>query len=568
MAKTPLFAALRRAFQNARSHVHIAPTDPAASLALRRAFLKRAGAGAAGLAGLGVAGCDEDETPIDEVVAIVGGGMAGIHCAYRLKEGGIDATVYEAQNRVGGRMFSARGQFPQAPDQVCELGGELIDTGHTTLHALAAELGITLDDREETAGIKKDTWWVNGGEVPEATITQQFVAVAPVFQAAFDAAESDDEAFTTLDETSLDQWLQDNVPVATYPELHAVLQAAYRGEYGLENTEQSALNLIYLIGFDEPDPFRIFGVSDERYHTHDGNDTFPTRLAGALDPAQVALEHKLVAARGSGTSFELDFETPAGPKTVQATRIVFAVPFSVLREVDLSELELSDDKRTMIDTLGYGTNAKVMAGFSSKPWRETHMASGALTSDLGVQQTWETSIGQGGTHGVLTNFLGGMQGLASEAGTPDAWIQGVLPDLETVWPGITPTYTGTAVRMHWPTVPTMKGSYACYHPGQWAFWGTEGEREGNVHFCGEHTSLDFQGFMEGAAETGALVAAEILDDQGRTKPQGLLAALGPKLVVPQSCYRAGRFGRMNPLQRRKVKAAILGQLAAELEGVR
>jgi monoamine oxidase len=119
--------------------------------------------------------------------------------------------------------------------------------------------------------------------------------------------------------------------------------------------------------------------------------------------------------------------------------------------------------------------------------------------------------------------------------------------------------------MHWPTVPTMKGSYACYKPGQWQFFGLEGEREGNLHFCGEHTSLDFQGYMEGAAETGAFVAAEIIDEQGGTKPQSLVAALGVKLLFPQAVYRAGRFGRLSPFARRRMKREIMRRLAAEAD---
>ncbi len=536
-------------------------------LARRRAFLQ-ASAGSLALGAVpALGGCEEED--VADVIAIVGGGMAGVHCAYRLKEAGITATVYEAQSRVGGRMFSATGQFPQAPDQVCELGGELIDTGHVTLHELASQLGLALDDRaQEPAGIEVETYWLNGALVDNAVIQTQFNAVAPAFQAALEAADNPDDftAFDALDVTSLDQWLRDNVPVAQYPELHGVLQVAYRGEYGLENTEQSALNLIYLIGADDPDPFRIFGVSDERFHTHLGNESFPKLLAEGLDPEQLKLEHKLVAARDTEDGFELDFESPSGPVTVACTRIVFALPFSVLRDVDLTGLTLSDDKRAMIAELGYGTNAKVMAGFSSRVWRTApNSANGSLTTDFPVQQTWETTIGQDGAHGIITNFLGGAQGLASGTGTEAEWIAGVLPGLEQVWPGMTAAFTGTAVRMHWPTVPTMKGSYACYRPGQWAFFGLEGEREGNVHFCGEHTSLDFQGYMEGAAETGALVAAEIIDEQGKTQPQGLQAVLGVKLLLPQAAYRAHRFGRLTPFARRRVKREILDRVARELD---
>ncbi len=198
---------------------------------------------------------------------------------------------------------------------------------------------------------------------------------------------------------------------------------------------------------------------------------------------------------------------------------MFALPFTLLREVDLTELELSAEKRETIDEIGYGTNAKVMGHFTRRPWWDDHNESGLLTSDLGVQQGWDTTIGQEGTGapntpGIWTNFLGGDQGSAPANGTPEAWFGTVVTDLETVWPGSQAAWSGAAQRMHWPTFAWSKGSYTCYRPGQWRFWSTEGVREGNVHFCGEHTSIDFQGWMEGAAETGGLVSDEVLADLG------------------------------------------------------
>jgi monoamine oxidase len=243
---------------------------------------------------------------------------------------------------------------------------------------------------------------------------------------------------------------------------------------------------------------------------------------------------------------------------------VFALPFTKLREVDLSGVTLSDEKRNMIDTLGYGTNAKVMIGFSSRVWNVSHDTSGGMVTDLGVQQSWDTTIGQDGAHGILTNFLGGQAGLDSGAGEATDWAEGVMPDLETIWPGMQAAYTGEAVRMHWPTVPTMKGSYACYKPGQWAFFGLEGEREGNLHFCGEHTSLDFQGYMEGGAESGGFVAAEIIEDSDMAQPQGMIKALGVKLLVPQAGYRAQVYGNMNAFQRRRRARAIYAELAEKV----
>ena len=459
-------------------------------------------------------------------VAVVGAGVAGLHCAYRLQQAGVNVSVFEASNRVGGRMFTARDKAYDG--QVFELGGELIDSNHSTLFALAKEFDIQLDDRLADPDIQADVWFVGGAEVPESTIVEQFTAVAPAMADAVAAAddENDDTAFNELNETPLSDWLAQNVPTDQYPELFAILESAYRGEFGLEISEQSALNLLYLIGSDAPDPFRIFGESDERYHAHTGSESFPSALADELKEGVVSLDSRLVAlSGGDGAAFTLELASKDGTKRqVEADYVVLALPFSVLRKVSL-KVPLSDLKRQIIQELGYGTNAKVMGQFDSRVWREAHAKSGTVTSDLPLQQAWDTSIGQPGKRGILTNFLGGKAGADVGDPDPEAYYTGLLADFERIFPGVSDTYlSGSARRMHWPSYPYTLGSYTCYLPGQWSFWGHEGEREGNLLFCGEHTSVDFQGWMEGGAETGAFAAAEVLKDLG-LKPSRELSAI-------------------------------------------
>ncbi len=45
-------------------------------------------------------------------MAVIGAGMAGLASALELKRAGHDATVLEAQNRVGGRIFTCRDFAP------------------------------------------------------------------------------------------------------------------------------------------------------------------------------------------------------------------------------------------------------------------------------------------------------------------------------------------------------------------------------------------------------------------------------------------------------------------------
>jgi monoamine oxidase len=512
--------------------------------------------GAAELAAAGaLAACSSDEQAKrarDVRVAVIGAGIAGLHCAYRLQQSGVDVTVYEATTRVGGRMFTAREE--DYADQTFELGGELIDSNHSTMLALARELEITLDDRF-IEGVQNDVWFVAGVEVPEALIVEQFTAVAGAMVDAVEAADSDDAAFEELDNTPLADWLTENVPPSTYPELHAVLQAAYRGEFGLEPEEQSSLNLLYLIGSDEPDPFRIFGESDERYHAREGSDAFPTRLAEKLEEDVVHLGAQLTRLSESpsgGYRLELTDAKIASRTVVDFDHVVLAIPFSVLRKVTL-EVPLSEEKQQIIAELGYGTNSKVMGQFKTRVWREDHRKSGAITSDLPLQQTWDSSIGQPGERGILTNFLGGAAGVAVGELDEERYYTGLLQDLELVFPGVTEAYRpGTARRMHWPSYQHSLGSYTCYRPGQWSFWELEGAREGNLHFCGEHTSVDFQGWMEGGAETGALVAAEIIGELGLEPSPELSALVALKAVVPQPALSRSAVGKLGFRERRRL----------------
>jgi monoamine oxidase len=508
----------------------------------------------------GLAACARDGDDIldgDARVVIVGGGLAGITCAYRLAEAGVDVVVYEAWNRIGGRTFSTSEGAPAG--MMIELGGEFIDSNHATLWALAEELDITLDDLDALAP-PDELFFVGGDAVAEATILSQWMAVAPTMAAMVAAADSDDAAYEQYDNQTLRAWLDEHVPIADFPELYVILDVAYRGEFGLECDEQSALNLLYLMDPETVDEFLIFGDSDERWHAHGGSQQFVNRMAEALADEQIVLDRRLIAAReGAAGGYVLTFQDTDGNETeVEAEVVVFALPFTTLRECDLSGLTLSDTKRQIIAELGYGTNTKIMGSFSAPIWRDDFDASGTVTSDLPFQQCWDSSVGQAGTSGIITDFLGGEAGVDSGTGSAEDWYTTqVLPGLEQVFPGTTALYVAdSAVRMHWPSVPTHKGSYTCYRPGQWATWALEGVREGNLHFCGEHCSPEFQGWMEGAAETGNLVAMEIIDDLGASASvRHVELVTRATELVPHPCYH----GDLNPRLRWSARRRLLRQ---------
>lgn len=495
--------------------------------------------------------CGDNIRGTQPSIAIIGGGIAGMSCAHFLALAGVRAEVYEASMRIGGRMFTARGMLQG--EQICELGGELVDTDHVVVPALAASYGLTLDDlHAETANLKDDTFFFNHALLADDAIVTAFTPVAMKMQMAVAAGDMSDVEFERIDNMSIPQWLEQEAGLPPTATIRKLLEVSYLEEFGLEAFQQSAWNLITLIGYDAPDPFRVFGDSDERFHIHQGSDSVPNAIAEALSD-QVHLDHTLTKVVTGDKGYTLTFTTAGGAVTIEVDHVVYALPFTKLREVDLAGAQLPDDKLNVISQLGYGSNAKLMLQFDSRPWETNQTSSGGCITDTGqLQTTWATSRGQSGPQGILTNFVGGMRGIAIGDGTPESQAQMVLPWIDEVFPGTAAHYiAGSAIRQHWPSYPYARASYASYLIGQWAFLGMEGAREGNQHFCGEHCSENFQGYMEGGAETGAMVAGEILDDLAIPQPPVLAGLLQTITASPRGSYHAG-FGeriRLRDLRR-------------------
>jgi monoamine oxidase len=527
VARTPLFTLIQRSYRAARFPESAAQERPGPVRLTRRQFLQSTAAAAAALTAGGCASLPRRRS-VEPQVLIVGAGLAGLTAAWRLRQAGVRVRVLEAQDRVGGRCLSIRGPF--ADNQVAELGGELIDTGHTHIRALCEEFEITLDDLSvEPSEVDRECFYFGGQRYSEAEVVEAFRPVAALIARDLatiggdgDISYARPQNAAALDQLSISEWL---TAARVSGWFRSLLETAYTTEYGLEAGNQSALNLLLLIS-PEPEPFRIFGESDERFHVHGGNDrivkALVSRIGAAIDTG-VVLE--AVDARSDG-AVELSLRSGAHSYTLAAPHVVLALPFTLLRRVKMG-VELPEAKRLAIGELGYGTNAKLMIGFDKRTWRTIHNSNGSLLTDLAFQCTWETSRAQRGEAGILTNFTGGTQGVRLGDGDPGEQVMRVLGDLERVFPGVSGVRRQTAqARSHWPSNPWVLGSYSCYRPGQWTtIHGAEGERVGNVHFAGEHCSADAQGFLEGAVETGEAAAAEILADMGVPVPARKVADL-------------------------------------------
>ncbi len=576
MAKSNLMRTLKRAIQHMRQAERLGMSDAeyAERMAglpgrisrrrlLRNSALALAAAPLVPALGMTPASATEDSElsgGVDrkiEGALIIGGGAAGLAAGFQLHRPRKDQngqmirpvpfTLIEGSQRWGGRVFTKENFIDR---QFVEMGGELVDTEHEMIFRLCKWLGLELEEFStgETEGLA-DTLYHFGNRVfDHEQITREvrplvkYVGnvVSKVYTTK--AGEEYDGYLTyhaknklTADFGKYDQMtLKDFLASAPgSPWMRMAIEVAYLGEYGLDTDQQSALNLTELFDDDLEDGFSMYGASDEAFRIKGGSSQLinglKTYLEGLTNPyrdkAEFIRGHMLTSIHQvRDGSLRCTFGRPSGGElNLVAENVICTVPFSTLKNVDMDTLAISKVKRSCIDQMGYGTNSKVLLGFKNTFWRKPELlngfpaSKGEIYGDFRSASYWESSRLQGGDQrrGVLTNYLGGSEGLAAglnHKGRPDQGARSVSLAIDDLGKMFGPLAKEQFIKdrfliANWSRVfgGFQQGSYTCLLPGQYgSIWGAAGEAEleGRLLFAGEHTSLDFWGYMNGAYDSG------------------------------------------------------------------
>ena len=470
-------------------------------------------------------------------IAVVGAGIAGLNAALTLQDAGLSCTIYEASNRIGGRMHSDAVTW--ADGMVSEWCGEFIDGDHETLHRLVKRFGLKTIDLGWAGGNRAQRiMYFSNRYYSGEELVRDFQALAPLLQQqvreiSFPTtyAHSTETGYR-LDHLSAYDWIEQYVEGGHNGPLGHLLENACTGYFGLDTREQSSLNLVSMFGSWD----LLSGSTTSRSMQGSskiagGNQQLPLAIAHSLQEGSIHLRHQLVALEQNHDDLlTLTFATPGGSLEVQCDHAILTLPFSTLRHVDYRRAGFDPLKRAAIEQLGYGTISKLFLQFDQPywsqdgPWPRAH--GGFIITDLDIQTLWDASAGRVGPSGLLVDYTSGRRGAAyapasaysttADSANIQSYAHHCLQQLERVFPGISAHYTGKAALSYPTGDPYLLGSYSCWRVGQYThFGGYEGVRQGPVHFAGEHCSVDFQGFMEGAAREGARAAQEILQDLSR-----------------------------------------------------
>ncbi len=507
----------------------------------RRRFLSLAGlvAGATAVPGAGLAlsgSTRRPASPSHPRVIVVGAGIAGLGCAYRLwTQYGIRSEIYEYNDVPGGRIRTLRGYFDDG--QIVEEHAEFVNPEHTATLALASSFDLTLDNCDKYPSgthARQETMRFHGGSWSQASLNQAWHEWGwELFhKAAFSTAPwpqlyySNNEGGRRFDHMSVSEWIDTYVPGGLDSDFGALCVAAVLDEFGGPPEEQSSLNLVYLLGQDatrpngwQPTRQPALGGANEKWHVHGGNDQLISGLIGRLPSGAVHLGQKLVAVRApSSGGYVCTFDCGLTTETVAADHVVLACPFTTLRMVDLRGVPIPPLHLRAIDEEPLGSNAKFFLQFGSRVWN-AERADGNCYCGGVVEGGWDPTIYQPGASGILAALPGGdvgedwgsRYGLTEYMGTPPApMVNDYLQGFDDLFPGVEAAYNGKSYYVWSSGDPHILGAYSYLKVGQYTgFNGVQGRREGNLHFAGEHTSINFQGYVEGGLRSGYRCADEV-----------------------------------------------------------
>lgn len=431
-------------------------------------------------------------------VIVVGAGLAGLTAAVRLKGMGAKVSLIEARDRVGGRVLTLRGAFAQ--EQHAEAGGDFIDEGQHEIIRLIKKQGLTLRSilREGFAfvqhqGPSRRRRHILSGQEAWDMLTHALCPLVTAYRTTDKRWDSPIAA--QLARQPVAQWLDE---IKADSSMRAVMRGL-RGFFLADPEELSLLALVDQLAADVPGQAAMYRIEG-------GNDRLPLALAEHLRE-DLQLNSVVLAISQDRNSVRVRVETPNGQEAwIQGKYVVLAVPTTTLRSIQMQP-RLPAKQVRAIHSLKYGRTTKALLQFDKSFWRRKGRPR-AYGTDAPTGAFWDANEEQAGDGGILTLMAGGQASEDTQKIVAQRGVEGLVDALD--WMG-----SRSATLLHsrivtWEADPWAQGGYAYFDPGfdpclrSWL-----ARPHGRIVFAGEHTSMNWQGYMNGAVESGLRAADEV-----------------------------------------------------------
>jgi monoamine oxidase len=431
-------------------------------------------------------------------VLVAGAGLAGLAAARDLIARGATVTVIDVRDRVGGRVWTIRDGF--AEGQHAEAGGDVIDEEQHEIRTLTAEVGLKL-----TRILKGGFGYVgadgNGrAKIVARNATHGWARLAAELKGVsrpYILAERrwDSPITADLARRSVSAWLDQ-------AKADADLRATATGLRGFFLADPEELSLIALIDqFSENDAPAPGGM----YRIDGGNDRLVSALAEPLGD-RLHLNTDVVALSHRGKVVRVSVKSNRALAQINCDYAILALPATLLRRIPITPA-LPAQQHEAIVRLKYGRATKTLLQFSKRFWRATGRPR-AFGSPLPFGAVWDGNEEQRGRGGILSLLAGGGASDATQAIVAKHGARGLSDALD--WLGSKDSELQASRQIVWEQDPYARGGYAYFDPGfdpSLRAWLSR--PAGRLFFAGEHTSVRWQGYMNGAIESGRRAAAEV-----------------------------------------------------------
>ncbi len=418
---------------------------------------------------------------------VVGSGLAGLSAAFKLKNSGWDVTVLEARGRAGGRVFSH--VMPNSGGLICELGAEWIGESHERIRQLCSDFKIGIQKHQFSDHLLQNGIHSRPGAWD----------YSPKAKAAFDRMVKGFEKLTDAQQRRLDRkdWWTHLSDIGFTREDLILRDLADSTDFGESIRHVSAFGA--LAEYAENDPEKTQNQMD--YKVIGGNsrlvDEFVARVG--RDNIRTGMKVTEINQRGGIVTVK------AGNETFRADACICTTPVASLRKIKFNP-PLPAAQRDAAEKLIYARIVKNSVLYEYRFWKDDDFS---MVTDTTSHYYFHSTQKQAGNMGILTAYaIGEKADVLASQDDPRRMnvITRDLVDFDQQAPSLARGIASYA----WQRDEFTEGAYALYKPGQWFGIRPILKRpHGKVLFAGEHLA-EWQGFMEGAINTGEHAAGSLI----------------------------------------------------------
>jgi monoamine oxidase len=420
-------------------------------------------------------------------------------------------TVFEARMRCGGRIHTLRDEFGDG--LYAEAGAMDFGDAYVLLQQYIQLFGLrtTAEAATQKAHVGNDVYYlqhkryvVPSGKDPDWPYTLSAEERKLGLQGLWDKYIG--PIASRMGKPSTFGW-----PNSTEQELNGTTLNELLRKQGASDGVISVLRMTFLgEDFDHVSALQdliwqpFFDANHKWSQLDGGNDRLPKAFAERLGQ-RVRYGSVLQKVAQDEKKVQLSISRGGSVEQVEASRVVIAIPFSVLRNVEMDN-SFSQEKRAAISKLRYESASHIYLQSRTRFWDEQGI-SGFATTDLPIRSILDLTQDQHGPRAILATEMEGNQSRRVAGMKPDERISWCLENVTRVFPEMAANFEG-GTSVVWDDEPWSMGAGAYFAPGEMTtMFPHVATPEGRVHFAGEHTSWLY--LMEGAAQSGRRVASEI-----------------------------------------------------------